>query len=157
MEVLSWAFMWFEAISGLKINLHKSKLIPVGVVPNFEDLVRVLGRKVGSLPFCYLGLPLGAAFKSSWVWDVVEERFQKRLALWKRQYLSKGGRLTLVKSTLSNLPIYFMSLFIIPRKMSLRLEKIQRDFLWGGGVSQSKPHLVNWSIEIGRASCRERV
>ncbi|RVW90826.1 putative ribonuclease H protein [Vitis vinifera] len=39
-----------------------------------------------------------------------------------------------------------MSLFIIPRKVSLRLEKIQRDFLWGGGASQSKPHLVNWSI-----------
>ena len=30
--------------------------------------------------------------------------------------------------------------------MSLRLEKIQRDFLWGGGASQSKLHLVNWSI-----------
>ena len=105
-EVLSWAFMWFEAIFGLKINLHKSELIPMGVVPNFEDLARVLGCKVGSLPSCYLGLPLGAAFKSSRVWDVVEERFQKRLALWKRQYLSKGGRLTLVKSTLSSLPIY---------------------------------------------------
>ena len=39
-----------------------------------------------------------------------------------------------------------MSLFIIPHKVSLRLEKIQRDFLWGGGVSQSKLHLVNWSI-----------
>ena len=51
-----------------------------------------------------------------------------------------------IKSTLSSLPIYFMSLFIIPRKVSLRLEKIQRDFLWGGGASQSKPHLVNWCI-----------
>ena len=51
-----------------------------------------------------------------------------------------------IKSTPSSLPIYFMSLFIIPRKVSLRLEKIQRDFLWGGGASQSKPHLVNWCI-----------
>ena len=110
----------------------------MGVVPNFEDLVRVLGCKVGSLLSCYLGLPLGAAFKSSRVWDVMEERFQKRLALWKRRYLSKGGRLTLVKSTLSSLPIYFMSLFIIPRKVSLRLEKIQRDFLPLGRRSFSK-------------------
>ncbi|RVW85403.1 Polyadenylate-binding protein RBP47B' [Vitis vinifera] len=31
-------------------------------------------------------------------------------------------------------------------EVSLRLEKIQRDFLWGGGASQSKPHLVNWCI-----------
>ncbi|RVW20084.1 hypothetical protein CK203_116500 [Vitis vinifera] len=44
-EVLSWAFTWFEAMFGLKINLHKSELIPMGVVPNFEELARVLGYK----------------------------------------------------------------------------------------------------------------
>ena len=25
-----------------------------------------------------------------------------------------------------------------------RLEKIQREFLWGGGSLEKKPHLVNW-------------
>ena len=30
--------------------------------------------------------------------------------------------------------------------MRLRLEKIQRDFLWGGGTLDSKPHLVKWDI-----------
>ena len=93
-----------------------------------------LGCKVGGLPSCYLGLPLGAPFKSVAVWDGVEERFQKRLAMWKRQYISKGGRLTLIQSTLSSMPIYFMSFFCMPRKVRLRLEKIQRDFLWGGGA-----------------------
>ena len=29
--------------------------------------------------------------------------------------------------------------------MCTRLEKIQRDFLWGGGALEKKPHLVNWS------------
>ena len=88
----------------------------------------MLGCRVGKLPISYLGLPLGASFKSSWAWDVVEERFKKRLTMWKRQYLSKGGRLTLIKSILSSLLIYFMSLFVIPRKVSSRLENIQRDF-----------------------------
>ena len=46
----------------------------------------------------------------------------------------KGGRLTLIQSTLSSMPIYFMSLFCMPRKVRLRLEKIQRDFLWVGGA-----------------------
>ncbi|KAL6334778.1 hypothetical protein AAG906_021542 [Vitis piasezkii] len=49
-EVLSWAFTWFEAMFGLKINLHKSELIPMGVVPNFEELARVLGYKPLSNP-----------------------------------------------------------------------------------------------------------
>lgn len=128
-KALSWTFMWFEEIFGLKINLNKRELIPVGEVSNTKDLVRVVGCKVASLPSIYLGLPLGASFKSVQPWDVVEERVQKRLALWKKQYLSKEGRLTLLNSTLSSLPIYFMPLFVIPRKVSLRLENIQRDFL----------------------------
>ena len=93
-----------------------------------ENLSSVLGCRIGKLPTSYLGLPLGALFKSSRVWDIVEERFKRRLAMWKRQYLSKVKRPTLVKSTLSSLPINFMSLFLIPKKVSSRIEKIQRDF-----------------------------
>ena len=36
-----------------------------------------------------------------------------------------------------------MSLFRLPRKVKVRLEKIQRDFLWGG---ERKIHLVKWDI-----------
>ena len=138
--------MWFEACSSLKINLEKSELIPIGDVHNMEEFAKVLGCKVGTLPTIYLGLPLGAPYKSSRVWERVEERFQKRLALWKRQYFSKGGRQMLIKSTLSNLSIYFMPLFVIPKRVTIRLEKIQRDFLWGGGDLVKKPHLFKWSI-----------
>jgi hypothetical protein len=44
-------------------------------------------------------------------------------------YLSKGGRLTLLKSTLSNLPTYYLSLFPIPVGMANQLDKLQRNFL----------------------------
>ena len=56
--------MWFEACSGLKINLEKSELISVRDVPNLRELAKVLGSKVGTLPTTYLGLPLGAPYKS---------------------------------------------------------------------------------------------
>ena len=38
-----------------------------------------------------------------------------------------------------------MSLFRIPKGVKSRLEKIQQDFLWGGGNLDRKIHLVNWS------------
>ena len=126
--------MWFEACLGLRINFEKSELIPTDRMHNIEDLALELGCKVGGLPSCYLGMPLGPPFKSVVVWDGVEERFRKRLAMWKRRYISKGERLTLIRSTLSSMPIYFMSFFCMPRKVRLRLEKIQRDFLWVGGA-----------------------
>ena len=129
---LGWTLMRFEAYSGLKINLSKSEIIPVGRVDNIEMLASEFGYGVGSLPTTYLGLPLGAPHRAMGVWDTIEERFKKRLASWKRQYISKGGRLTLIRSTLSSLPIYLLSLFKMPKLVCSRLEKIQRDFLWGG-------------------------
>ena len=103
--------MWFEALLGLKMNMEKSELIPVGRVENVEELTDEFGYKVGILPSTYLGMPLGAPFKSVGVWDGIEERFRKRLTMWKRQYISKRRRITLIRSTLFNLPIYFMSIF----------------------------------------------
>ena len=141
--------MWFEALLGLKINLNKSEIIPIGPVAYVEELASELGCKVGSLPTSYLGLPLGAKHKALGVWDSVEERFRKRLASWKIQYISKGGRVTLIRSTLSNLPIYHLSLFRMPQKVCARLERIQRQFiLWGGGGGSNldkKISVVSWA------------
>ena len=112
---------------------------------NVEELASELGCKVGSLPTPYLGLPLGAKHKALGVWDSIEKRFRKRLASWKIQYISKGGRATLIRSTLSSLPIYYLSLFRMPQKVCARLERIQRQFLWGGSNHEKKMSLVKWA------------
>ena len=60
--------------------------------------------------------------------------------------LSIGGRLTLVKASLSNLPIYFMSLFPMPQGVIEKITRIQRDFLWSGGLEKKSLALVKWEI-----------
>ena len=67
---------WFEAVFGLKINLGKSKLVPVGVVHNFDLLLNVLGCKQGPLPMKYLGLPLRAKFKDKTIWNPILEKME---------------------------------------------------------------------------------
>ncbi|RVX14050.1 LINE-1 retrotransposable element ORF2 protein [Vitis vinifera] len=99
---LSWILFWFEAASELKINLAKSEVIPVGEVQRIEELAVELGCRVGKLPSVYLGLPLGVPNKAAYGWDGIEEKMRRRLALWKSQYISKGGRITLIKSTMGS-------------------------------------------------------
>ncbi|XP_070039541.1 uncharacterized protein [Nicotiana tomentosiformis] len=60
---------------------------------------------IGSFPTTYLGLPLGAKHKSVEAWNAVIEKVEKRLATWQMQYLSMGGRVTLINSVLDNIPI----------------------------------------------------
>lgn len=144
MTHLRYVLTWFEAISGLRVNLGKLELVPVGSVPAKEELATILGCKTSSLPMQYLGLPLGAKFKSQEIWNPVLEKVERRLAGWKRSYLSKGSRLILIKSTLSNLPTYFMSLFPLSMAMAKRIERIQKDFLWQGASEDFKFHLVKW-------------
>ena len=69
MTHLCWILAWFEALSGLNINLEKSSLLPVGKVDDVERLAFELGCNIGFLPTEYLGLPLGAKHKVARVWD----------------------------------------------------------------------------------------
>ncbi|KAL4033168.1 hypothetical protein IC575_006254 [Cucumis melo] len=105
----------FEKASGLKINLSKSALVPVNVSLNrAKECASSWGISCHSLPLTYLGVPLGGNPKSSLFWRNIEDKIQKKLNNWKYAQISKGGRLTLIKSTLSSLPIYQLSIFQAP-------------------------------------------
>jgi hypothetical protein len=56
---LRCTFLCFEAVSGLRINLGKSELVPIGEVEDVESLAHILGCRIGSLPMTYLGMSLG--------------------------------------------------------------------------------------------------
>lgn len=95
----------FEAISGLKVNLAKSSATEESTL---DWLVDIMGCKVDSLPSCYLGLPLCQGTIPKSLWNLVVDRVEFKLASWRAKCLSLARRVTLIKSVLTNLPIYFM-------------------------------------------------
>lgn len=81
LEHLSQSFMWFEMVSNLKINMEKSKLIPIREVADVEGLAScwVIGQ--GSTHYLLKSPPLGAPHKLTKAWGLMEEKFQKKLAM----------------------------------------------------------------------------
>ena len=94
----------------------------------------------------YLGLPLGGNPNSISFWDLMMDRVSRRLDGWKRAFLSLGGRITLIQSCFSHIPNYFLSLFKILASVALRIEKLQRDFLWSVSGEGKRDHLVKWDL-----------
>lgn len=45
-----FVFIWVEAVYGLKVNIGKSELVPVGDVHHLEELAAIMGLEVLYLP-----------------------------------------------------------------------------------------------------------
>ena len=103
MLYLSWILLYFEALSGLRINLDKSVILLVGIVENFNQLACELGCRIGSLPSSYLGLPLGFKLNSSRVWEGLRRDSEEGSPLGRDSLSRKGEDLRLSKA---RCPIY---------------------------------------------------
>jgi hypothetical protein len=120
----------FELVSGLKINFIKSKLYGVNIAPSFLAAGSAfLSCQSESIPFKFLGIQVGANPRRRATWKPVVENMEKRMSTWSSRHLSYGGRVTLINSVLSSLPLYFFSFFKAPRCIINQLVKIQRKFL----------------------------
>jgi hypothetical protein len=92
-----------------------------------------------------LGIPIHYRKLSNSDWKRVEERFEKRLNSWKGKHLSIGGKLTLINSVLSSLPMYMMSFFAIPRGVLKKIDYFRSRFFWQQ-EEKRKYRLAKWSI-----------
>ena len=52
----------------------------------------------------------------------------------------------IIQSCLSHIPSYFLSLFKIPASMAIKIERLQRDFLWSGVGECKRDHLISWDV-----------
>ncbi|XP_071728625.1 uncharacterized protein [Rutidosis leptorrhynchoides] len=129
---LSMLLKCFERASDLKVNFHKSCLYGVGAsLEEVNTMAGRLGCQSGKLPFIYLGLPIGAKMCKIDTWNPVIDKLKSKLSEWRMRTMSFGGRLVLIKSVLTSLPLYYFSLFRAPPCVIKILESVRRSFLWG--------------------------
>ncbi|XP_026410434.1 uncharacterized protein LOC113305635 [Papaver somniferum] len=135
--------------AGLRVNLEKSTVISLGAYHKIQGITKILNCKIKSLPFKYLGMPLGSTVRQSSVEIPIIEKMQKNLAKWKRRFLSKAHKLLLINSALVSLPICFMSFLHMPVVIEKKLISIMRDFLWGDTSERKKISWISWK-KVGK-------
>mgnify|MGYP005839104985 FL=1 len=130
------------------LNFHKSTLIPINCDAScYNEISTIFGCKVGTMPFTYLGLPLGTT-KSS-IQDLMplvctmERRMTSTLAL-----MSYGAKLSLLNTMITSLTIFALCTLKMPPKILELLDKIRRKCLWTKKTEQGDKcnWLAAWSM-----------
>lgn len=108
-------------------------------------MTSTFGGRVGQLLLKYLGLSLCTGVPKCKLWDPVMEIIDRKLSAWKGKYLLLGGMVTLIKSILSRIPMYYLSCFKCPcpKDVVKRIGIIQHDFLWNDSVEKE---IIIWLV-----------
>ncbi|KAI8001047.1 (-)-germacrene D synthase, partial [Camellia lanceoleosa] len=130
-------------VSNIKKILRCFEISSEGLLQEFASSLNCLYQK---LPLKYLGLPLGANPSRRSTWKPVLDKFKQKLSTWKRRLLSFAGRLTLIKSVMSNLPLYYLSLLRIPAGVAKEIKRMKSTFFWVSLDLRRKVHMIRESL-----------
>jgi hypothetical protein len=98
----------YAASTGLKINFHKSSLIPINLSDAMAaNIAHTLGCSIASMPFTYLGLPLGTTKPTVQDLMPLVDRIERRVSA-TFLMMSYSGRVTVVNSLLSSIATFTM-------------------------------------------------
>ena len=122
----------FALSSGLKVNYSKSMMVPLNVRDERLDiLTNVFGCSKGSLPFNYLGLPLGTTNPKIDDFLPLIQRVE-RILVCTAAFLSPGSKLEMVNSVLSSTAIFQSCSLKLPKGVIKQLYKYRKNCLWRG-------------------------
>ncbi|XP_016206848.1 uncharacterized protein LOC107647266 [Arachis ipaensis] len=137
----------FELMSGVSINFDKLNLIFVNCESEWvTNMCGLLGCTEAVLPVRYLGIPLGANPRLVKTWKSIIDKVEEKLGLWKANVLNKAENLVLIKSVLNSLPVYYLSLYKMPKGVAEKLIALQRNFLWRKEDGNNGMPVVKWEL-----------
>jgi hypothetical protein len=105
-ENLKWILNYFELMSGMRVNYHKSEIVPVIIEQReeIESFAMIFGCHVGEFPIKYLGIPLHHNKLRREDLQPVD-KIIKRIVGWRGKLLTQARRIILIKTCLASIPI----------------------------------------------------
>lgn len=133
--------------TGLRVNYSKSMMVPINMDENScAILAQTLGCSVGSLPFTYLGLPLGLTKPKVEDFLPLVNRCERRL-MSTSTFLSQAGRLQMTNAVFTSLPMFYLCTFLMHKTVIKQIDKYRKHCLWRGGhISAKNPPKAAWEM-----------
>jgi len=140
--------MHFCKASGMQINDNKSSLY----FSCMEDSEVITLQNIFSFPvdrivkgMKYLGFHLKPCRYLIKDWDWLIIKVEQRIQNWSFRWLSKGGKLILIKAVLEAIPVYWMH-FWVPMGVIDKIRKLCFNFLWAGKQNSSGVPWISWKL-----------
>jgi len=134
---LKFILQSFGASTSLKVNYSKSML---------DHLARTINCQKGSLPFTYLGLPLGLQKPRVVDFSHFVNKCERRLVI-ASSFLNQARRLQLTNLVLSALPTFTLCTFKLQNTVIEQINKYRRHCLWrGSDLESKKPASAAWPL-----------
>ena len=150
-------FKHFESVSGLKLNLDKSKIIPLGplcqtdfVIPTKINMLKV-NKKAFKTWF--------SEFRIWFSCDMNEceglnlqfclENIKMLLGIWKHKKLSWIGWVMIIKTPMVPQITHLLSTVYIPEYFVIELDGLLYGFLWNDKTARVKKETVMVEISVG--------
>ncbi|KAK9950635.1 hypothetical protein M0R45_006113 [Rubus argutus] len=145
---LKQVLLLYECAAGQRINFQKSALsFGPGVRNEDKSMVqRIL--EVPIVPFHerYLGLPTMTGKNKKQMFKRIQERLDVHLSGWQSKFLSKAGKVALVKAVAQAIPTYAMSVFRLPKGVCKAFQSKVARFWWGKGDGRKGVHRCKWEL-----------
>ncbi|PKA60554.1 Putative ribonuclease H protein [Apostasia shenzhenica] len=144
-RILNSIFDTYCSWSGQKINKVKSSIC--FSKKKKGSMKRMIANKWG---FCtqaegkYLGIPLISRRSVKADFQYIIDSVRGRISSWGTRHLSLVGRVTLINSVLTSIPIFSLFHTFVPANVLAEIEKLIRRFLWSDNLTSNAAHLVAW-------------
>ncbi|WZY68165.1 hypothetical protein YC2023_000405 [Brassica napus] len=145
-QCLSKILKQYEEASGQSINNSKSSIsfsrkTPQELRAKIKEELSI--QKEGGVEK-YLGLPEHFGRRKKDLFTSIVDRIIQKGSSWSNRFLSKAGKLTMLKSVLSPIPSFAMTCFKLPISLCKRIQSAVTRFWWDDKEDSKKMAWVSW-------------
>ncbi|XP_019159994.1 PREDICTED: uncharacterized protein LOC109156596 [Ipomoea nil] len=141
-SVIKQCLIRYEKLSGQMVNFDTSSIC---FSRNTQEVIRMevaacLEVEQATNFGKYLGLPSFVGRNKRVVFSYVEDKIRQRIGSWNKKLLSQAGKEILLKSVAQSMPIFSMSVFLLPETVCMSIGRIINRYWWGCGTERG----IHW-------------